>query len=446
VFAYPRSTIRHRRPVSAKFLAVTGVFAVLIAVSAPGRAAWQTTQIKQGDGRGGVVQYPAQKQAVAAPGCTKNLPFGLVQMDNGKIAMIMSVGNSSTPEHPVMAFSSNGGQDWSGFQSLPTTGTSSAGRPMMLDYLGGGKLSYVSAGRRYFSNDYGQTWPSSVAVQNVKGAYGANCEGNDGIDRDSSGNATRVMEVDYYWPNGEMAGYPQAATNAVFRYSTNEGRSWTGEVQPPAWKYNVSYKGQTYQRGVSEGSVVRAANGNLVAALRTDMPPRFYVDGGPNNDNLEGTGVSISHDNGATWSAVNVLFDAGRHHANLQRLPNDDLLMTVIVRDDIRTGGGLTTHNRGCDALLSHDNGATWNLDQRITLDEFNYYNSSDWLDGQCGHLGSAVLSDGSVLTAYGKYLNGTAVLIKWNPEALAVPEPSACALAATGLLGWLVHALRRRR
>jgi hypothetical protein len=444
MLAYPRFTIRHRKSALAKFLAVAGVFAVLIAISAPAGAGWQSSSIKMGDGHGGVVQYPAQKQAVAAPGCTKNMPFGLVQMDTGKLAMIMSVGNSSTPEHPVMAFSSNGGQDWSGFQSLPTTGSSSAARPMMLDYLGGGKLSYVSAGRRYFSNDYGQTWPSSVAVPSTKGGHSVDNEGNDGIDRDSSGNATRVMEVDYYWPNGEMAGWPQAATNAVFRSSTDQGRTWTGEVQPPKWKYNVAYKGQTYQRGVSEGSIVRAGNGDLVAALRTDMPPRFYVDGGPYNDNLEGTGVSISKDNGATWSAINVLFEAGRHHANLQLLPDGDLLMTMIVRDDIRTGGGLTTHMRGCDALLSHDNGLTWNLDRRITLDEFNYYNSSDWLDGQCGHLGTVVLSDGSVLTAYGKYLDGTAVLVKWNP--MVCPEPTACALVATGVITGLIYVLRRRK
>jgi hypothetical protein len=208
----------------------------------------------------------------------------------------------------------------------------------------------------------------------------------------------------------------------------------------------VTYNGQVYQRGVSEGSIVRAANNDLVAALRTDMPPRFFVGGGPWDDSLEGTGVSISHDNGATWSPVNVLFEAGRHHANLQRLSNNDLLMTMIVRDDIRTPGssGLDSHRRGCDALISHDNGLTWNLDQRITLDEFDYHNPSYWVDGQCGHLASTVLADGSVLTAYGNYRIGPAVLVKWNPAEC--PEPSAICLLITGLLGMLAYVWRKRK
>jgi len=41
----------------------------------------------------------------------------------------------------------------------------------------------------------------------------------------------------------------------------------------------------------------------------------------PHDDSLEGTAISISKDDGKTWSDMQILFDAGRHHANLQRLP-----------------------------------------------------------------------------------------------------------------------------
>ena len=105
------------------------------------------------------------------------------------------------------------------------------------------------------------------------------------------------------------------------------------------------------------------------------MPPKYFD--GPNDDSLEGTAISLSEDDGKTWSEMQILFDAGRHHANLQRLPNNDLVCTVIVRDDIQPGnlneGELTSRRRGCDAVISHDNGKTWNLDRRYELDGFDY-------------------------------------------------------------------------
>jgi hypothetical protein len=216
------------------------------------------------------------------------------------------------------------------------------------------------------------------------------------------------------------------------------------KVRPPQWKFYSTYDGQQHLRGVSEGSVVRAANNDLVAALRIDMPASYYLDGGPYNDDLEGTAVSISNDNGVTWSPLDILFDAGRHHANLQRLPNNDLVMTLVVREDIRTGPGLDTCNRGCDALISRDNGLTWNLDRRITLDEFEYCNTSSppyWVDSKCGHVASTVLTDGTMLTAYGNYLNGSAVLIKWDPSAVPIPEPGTWSLLMMGVVAALIRA-----
>jgi hypothetical protein len=410
-------------------------------------ALWLPSSIKEGNGQGGFITHDARKQAISAPGGVR--PYGLVQMDTGRIAMVVSAG-AGTSEHPAITFSDNGGDTWSAFQSLPTASAGSESRPLMLTYLGGGNLSYVSNQNisgashcsSYFSSDYGQTWGQPVALPPAATGYTFMMEGNTGVDRDANGNATRVMEIGY--PANELAGWPNAAFTAGFRSSTDGGRTFGPETQPANWKYTSTYNGVGYTRGVSEGSVVRAANGDLVAALRTDMPARFYKNGGPYDDSLEGTAVSISHDNGATWSNLNLLFEAGRHHANLQLLPDGDLLMTLIVRDDIRTGDNLTTSMRGCDALLSHDNGATWNLDQRITLDEFSYLNPSDWVEPQCGHLGTTLLSDGSVLTAYGNYLDGTVVLTKWNPTDC--PEPGTLVLAAiaAGLFG--LKAVRRGR
>ena len=101
-------------------------------------------------------------------------------------------------------------------------------------------------------------------------------------------------------------------------------------------------------------------------------------------------------------------------HANLLRLPNDDLVMTVIQRLDIRDGK-LASYQRGCDALISHDHGQTWNLDRMYILDDWSYNNPAQWYECVSGHLYSTSMGDGSVLTAYGHYPNG-GVLIKWKP------------------------------
>ena len=101
--------------------------------------------------------------------------------------------------------------------------------------------------------------------------------------------------------------------------------------------------------------------------------------------------------------------------ANLLRMPDGDLVLTLIVRDDVRAQE-LVTHNRGCDALVSRDNGLTWHLDQRYILDAWPYYDPDWWYNGESGHLYSICLDDGNILTVYGKYTEKSAVLIKWKP------------------------------
>jgi hypothetical protein len=102
-------------------------------------------------------------------------------------------------------------------------------------------------------------------------------------------------------------------------------------------------------------------------------------------------------------------------------LPNGDLVCALVVRDDIQEGnlhdGLLTSRRRGCDALISKDHGQTWDLDRRYELDRFDYMRPDGyWVDGMCGHIGAAALADGRVISAYGHYQLGAAVLIQWKP------------------------------
>jgi hypothetical protein len=79
---------------------------------------------------------------------------------------------------------------------------------------------------------------------------------------------------------------------------------------PMAWPVGPSISRAGWQehrirQGDGRGG---AANGDLVAALRTDMPPRYFA--GPHDDSLAGTAISFSRDGGRTWSELRFLFDA----------------------------------------------------------------------------------------------------------------------------------------
>lgn len=381
-----------------------GVFIGLSLLTEQADATWQSGGILVGPSEGQGTLYSVQKQYFKVPGYTYVSPYGLAQMNNGEIIMTAMLGTLTTVT-PVETFSTDGGNTWTPFQPMPPV----EGVPGMLTYLGGGNLSL--SGTSYFSTDYGQTWTIQGTVDQD---YTAN-EGNAAVDRDANGNAIRVMETGYDY----QAQYPTSTPVTSFRYSLDKGHTWSTPVTPPQWTFQDTYNGQSYTSATSEGAVVRAANGWLVAALRTDPPSRFAVPG-LGDDNLDGTAVSISKDNGQTWSPLNRLYDAGRMHANLQLLPNGDLLMTMIASYDMQFGGGLASILRGEDALISTDNGLTWNSNNLITVDAFSYVDPNAPYDASpCGHIATTVLSDGSALTCYGNQLNSEAVMTKFNPALI---------------------------
>jgi hypothetical protein len=85
-------------------------------------------------------------------------------------------------------------------------------------------------------------------------------------------------------------------------------------------------------------------------------------------------------------------------------MPNGDIVMTVVVRHDLEAGQRVS-YRRSCEAVISHDNGLTWDLSRKYILDEWQYYDSLEPGHGQTGHLYSTLLDDGSILTLHNNYL-----------------------------------------
>src|SRR5439155_15325443 len=80
---------------------------------ATARAEWQEHRIRQGDGQGGWVTRPALRQVLKHPDANFTMPFGLVQMAGGEIALLCSrekvqpAGNKTY--EPIIAFSKDDG-------------------------------------------------------------------------------------------------------------------------------------------------------------------------------------------------------------------------------------------------------------------------------------------------------------------------------------------------
>jgi len=95
--------------------------------------------------------------------------------------------------------------------------------------------------------------------------------------------------------------------------------------------------------------------------------------------------------------------------------------MTLIVRNDVQQGQ-LASYRRGCDAIVSHDNGLTWDLTHSYVLDDPAFVDPAKWYNGECGHLSSVLVDDtrnpGSkwILTAYANYLTKGVSLVRWKP------------------------------
>jgi hypothetical protein len=380
------------------------------------RLGFKPHPIKQGDGRGGWIIRAGEYQFLHHPAGRYVMPFGIAQMDNGELILAASwhdgtAEKAAEAEKPVVAFSRDRGRTWTEFQRVEGAG----GRPMSLTYLGKGKLTFHSdllkQVTQFRSRDYGRTWTERNPLQLAENGQPFNTEGNVLVDRDAGGQAVRIAMAGYYYPPGMK--WPKDPATGVVRWSSDEGRTWTNETRPPNWRWPEQHGGKQYIRGISEGSLIRAANGWVVAALRTDIPARYLEV--PHDDSLEGTGISISKDDGRTWSDPRILYDAGRHHAHLLRLPNGTLVMTLIVRDDVRNRE-LASYRRGCEAILSRDNGETWDLEHKYVLDDFEFYDGRKWFNSECGHLYSALFDDGNILTCYGKYLSKGASLIRWQP------------------------------
>jgi len=371
-------------------------------------ADWSPATITQMDGESVAAEWPAEQQIVTESwNRVVAVPYIVYMPERDRVLMLVGC---DYPHQPMTLVSEDHGATWSGPRPLSPDAAvnASAGLGTSLTYLGAGRLA-LSAGGRWFSGDYGETWEGPVVIPPASNGQPWYQWDPYLVERDpATGEVVRLTETAYNWEGGGP-GSPTGYEQAFIRFSEDAGRTWSADIRVAQW------------HAVSEVALLRAANGDLVGACRTDMA-RQYVG---QIDHYEGLGISISSDDGRTWSPVNRLYDYGRHHPSLVLMPDGAILMTYVVRLGYpRTAEGLPQF--GIEAVLSRDNGASWDLAHRLVLARWtgNRTGGNEWWASSQA-TSTVLLPDGSLLTAF-----GTGYRSQPNAEGLPAPRD-------VGLVHW---------
>ena len=391
-----------RRRVPPHLVTITAAFGSLVAAMQ-----WEPHTVRQLNGAAPEIHVPAQVQIMTnAWNRVVAIPY-LVYMPE-KRRLLMSV-LCDYPQHPMLTCSDDFGVTWSD----PTTGGD-----LGLTYVGNGVLLAFISNLTYIgiSRDYGESW--DVMPQETSGeemyAWDPFL-----VLPGSTGKTERLAQA-FYKPLGSLFqsdGGP--SSQAYLRFSDDVGRSWSASRKIPQWA------------GVNEINMIAARNGDWVAACRTGMPKRFVAS---ELDHYCGLGVSVSRDQGKTWSEVDMLYEWGRHHPSMLLYPNGDLIMTYVVRlGYVHTKEGFPQY--GIEAVCSRDNGRTWDLDHRYLLYTWVGHRKGrqTWQIGPQA-TSSVLLPDGHILTAFGtgyrsqslpngKYGPRDVGLVLWKPSGRKVND-----------------------
>jgi hypothetical protein len=379
-------------------------------------APWKSHVVRQLNGKAGEIRVPAQLQIVTeSQNRTVRMPY-LVYMPEKK-QLLMLTTTIVWPERPgtkagptfraELMNSDDNGTTWTQprYLHVDAKGNADVGICTGLTYLGNGKVMVTDERakpqRGWRSEDYGVTW-NPIPKPSLPNGQELYVWDPALVDRDPvTGKVTRVVETCYSQVISAAApGIERLECQGRIRFSSDEGRTWTEAQVVPQWK------------GVNEVALLRARNGDLIGACRTDIPPRINKD--TDLDYNCGLAVSVSQDNGRTWSKLQRLYEYGRHQPSMGLLPNGGVVMTYAARlGYTNTPDGFPQF--GVEAIVSHDNGQSWDLDHRYLLHTWVGGNKGkNFFAGAPQSTSSLSLSDGEILTAFGA---GYRIHLPGNPH-----------------------------
>ena len=379
---------------------IAPAFGVLLVASSVGFAEWRKIEVRQRNGKDPEIRLPARFQMLTDSwNRVVAVPYIVYMSEKDRLLMLV---NCDYPHRAFLLTSDDRGANWTDpllalvdkdGQPAPFMGAGLGGdMGTGLAYLGDGKALFYTCTvtsvsgkqdglvRRWFSRDYGQTWgdPAVLAAPSSSNKPWLIWD-PPLVDRAPKlGAGVRLAQTSYLQVGTQSQGF--------IRFSTDEGKTWSKSIGAPQWY------------GTNEVRLLRAANGDLVAVCRTDVPDRFDE----TIDHYEGLGFCRSEDDGRTWSSLEILYDRGRHHQSLVLMPDGDIVMTYVVRlgyTDSKDG----FRRFGIEAIVSHDHGRTWDLDHKYILHSWTGNQKGEnawWPSSQ--QTSSQLLPDGSIITVFG--------------------------------------------
>lgn len=305
----------------------------------------------------------------------------LARLDNGRIVLLSNGWIHKGDKENRAAFilySDDEANGWSQPREIPDL-TQQRARPVSL----GGQRLMAFGGVMMYSDDGGETWTDPVPNP-LRLPNGQQTAHHGSIL--AEGDELTIISASEAPPHG-LTGW--TGYSWLWR-SHDSGRTWDAPLQIPV-EWNTS-----------EGSVTRAKDGALVGSFRTNQAP-----GLPSHcDHWRRITTARSMDNGHSWTDHQVHFKYGKVHTKLLTLQNGDILMTYAVR--MGELDGEMYH--GIEAVLSRDNGRTWDWDQRFILFR--------WAMNQFMHTPESLeLADGQILTVFTYHYHPS-----WGPSALGAP------------------------
>ena len=370
------------------------------------QAQWQYWPVRHLDADNHASPLPAEGQIVTESwNRVVAVPYIVYMPEKDRVLMLVSC---DYPHQAMVLTSDDHGATWTPPRYVQANAEGGPGDKNTmatgLTNLGGGRLLLHMGENHWSSGDFGEAWgdPTRVppaANEKPWGEWDPLL-----VDKNATtGDIVRLMSYcsDNLQPDGHFQGY--------VRFSADEGRTWFGEIEVPEWY------------AVNEVAFLRATDGNIVAACRTDNPEQFK----DRIDHYGGLGVSISADDGHTWSKLNMLYEWGRHHPCMVLMPNGDIVMTYVVRAGYpEDPDGFPQF--GIEAVVSRDNGQTWDTAHRYILARWSGNRKGEnswWPSSQA--TSTVLLPDGSLLTAYGTGYRG-------EPNENGLPSPRD-----VGLVHW---------
>jgi len=347
-----------------------------------GLAAWKPHEVRQFKGRSQQIRLPARLQIVTESWKRVVAVPYIVYMPK-KDRLLMLVG-CDYPHRAYVLTSDDRGATWTDPHParVDKDGKPSISLGTCLTYLGNGKTLFYAGSSRWFSKDYGQTWGNPVPIAPTADGTRWHIWDPPLVERDpKTGKLTRLVETGYNVAEGHQQAY--------IRFSSDEGKTWSKSIKVPQWD------------DANEVALFRAGNGNMIGACRSGVAVQKQKLG-ETLDHYEGLGISISKNNGLTWSTVNKLYDYGRHHPSMILMPNNDIVMTYVVRKGyVDDKNGFPQF--GIEAIVSHDHGQTWDLDHKYILHTWvgNQKGLTSWWPSSQA-TSSRLLPDGSILTCFG--------------------------------------------